>query len=84
MAVGYKAVFVSFNGIIPYMVYAKNWVAFMIVYHIHLTENTGFLDDLICQTKELRALQSGPNISVAYTLLEIQLLIIAFIPDYCN
>ena len=46
MAVGYKDVFVSHNGIMPYMVYAKNRVALMIVYHIHLIENTGFLEDL--------------------------------------
>jgi hypothetical protein len=33
MAAGYKAIFVSFYGIIPYLGGAKNKVPLMIVYH---------------------------------------------------
>jgi len=50
----------------------------MIFYHIHLIENTWFLDDLFCKTKVLRALQSGPDRGVAYTQLKIQLLIVVY------
>ena len=45
------------------------------IYHCHLIEKTGFLNDLFCKTKGQRALQSGPNRGVAYTQLKIQLLI---------
>jgi hypothetical protein len=51
--------FVSFNGIIPYMGYAKNRVALLIVYHIHLPENTGFLEDLFCKTKAASAFEGA-------------------------
>ena len=47
-----------------------------IVYHCHLIENTGFLEDLFCQTKGLKAFQGGRIRGVANTLLEIQLLIV--------
>ena len=45
-----------------------------IVYHSHLIENTGFLEDLLCQTKGLSALQGGQIGGVVYALTEIQLL----------
>ena len=48
----------------------------MIFYHCHLFEKTRFLEDLFRQTKGQRALQSGRNRGVAYTLLKIQLLIV--------
>ena len=59
MAVGYKAVFVSFYGIIPHMGAAKNRVPLLIVYHIHLIENTGFLEGLFCKTKAASAFDGG-------------------------
>jgi hypothetical protein len=50
----------------------KNRVRLIIFYHIHLIENTGFLEDLFRQTKALRALQGGRIRGVAYTLAETQ------------
>jgi hypothetical protein len=56
MAVGYKAVFVSFDGIIPYMGYANNRIPLNIIYLREAFEKTGFPNDLFCQTKAFRAL----------------------------
>jgi len=42
-----------------------------IVYHIHLIENTGFLEDLFCKTKPFSAFQDGRIRGVAYILAEI-------------
>ena len=54
-----RQVFVSLFGIIPYVGVAKNMFSLTIIYHIHLIENTGFLEDLFCKTKALRAFQGG-------------------------
>jgi hypothetical protein len=70
--------YVSFYGIIPYVGGAQNGASLMIVYHINLVENTGFLEDLFCKTKGQRALRRGPNRGLAYTQLKIQLLIVVY------
>jgi len=43
----------------------------MTIYHIHLIENTGFLEDLFCKTKPFSAFQDGRIRGVAYILAEI-------------
>jgi len=65
-------------GRIPHLVGAKIGQKLEIVYHIHLIEKTGFIEDLFCKTKALRAFQGGQIRGVAYTLLKIQLLIVIF------
>ena len=44
--------FVSPYGIMPYREGAQNGLWVMILYHIHLIENTPFLEDLVWQTKD--------------------------------
>ena len=63
--------FVSFYGMAQDVVGAKNGLSLMIFYHIHLIENTRFLEDFFCKTKAHRALQGGQIRGGAYTLLKI-------------
>ena len=70
--------FISFYGIIPYIGCAKNGVSLMIIYHCHLIENTWFLKDLFRKTKAFCAFQVGRLRSVAYTFIEIQLLVVLY------
>ena len=51
--------FVSIYGIIPYVGGAQNGLQVMIIYHIHLTENTGFPEDLFRKTKTTSAFEGG-------------------------
>ena len=44
---------------ITYLVLGNIGQKLSIIYHIHLIENTAFLEDLFCKTKGLRAFQSG-------------------------
>ena len=41
-----RMIYVSIYGITPYVGVDKNGLSLMIIYHIHLIENTEFLEDL--------------------------------------
>ena len=73
-----RLLFVSLYGIILDVVGAKNGLWVMIIYHSYLPDKTGFLEDLFRQTKAGGAIQGGRIIDVAFTLIKIQLLIVAF------
>ena len=62
MALTCKGIFVSFYGITLYLVWGKNGLLLLIVYHCHLFEKTRFLEDLFRQTKGLRPFQRSGEV----------------------